>query len=199
MPNNPKDFWRRLQTGVEVTVVSATPERLLGVRDAFVRYFQEGLQWPSSVVVVPQAADEPPQGLPVTDQESLSLARRQARQLMERLPDAYHFYVALQAGVSPLEVDGQQRYFLRNWTVVTSVLGEAWGGSGSLQLPDRFFSALDGEDDKTGMPGTRRRGGITSSLTGGLETRRQTVALSTFHALSTLCYGVLQSPLDTGP
>jgi hypothetical protein len=34
---------------------------------------------------------------------------------------------------------------------------------------------------------------MISSLTGGLETRRKAVAVSTLHALSTLFYGILDS------
>ena len=61
------------------------------------------------------------------------------------------------------------------------------------QLPDRLVSGLDSAQIPFAVPGTRRSGGITSSLTGGLETRRKNISLSTFHALSTLFYGVLES------
>ncbi len=199
MRNNPRDFWRRLQTGVEVTVASSSPDRLLGVRDAFRRYFQGALGWTASIVVVPQASEDSAGGLPVSERETLCGVRAQARQLMTELPDLYHFYVALRAGLCPADVEGEQHFFLRTWSYVASPLGEAWGSSGSIELPDRFVAALGGEAELASVPGTRRQGGMTSALTGGSSSRRETVAVSTFHALSTLCYGVLHSPPEVAP
>jgi non-canonical (house-cleaning) NTP pyrophosphatase len=193
MTNDLKDFWQRLQTGVEVAVAGQTPDKLLGVRDGFLRYFHDGLDRTVSVVVVPQPVDETPVGLLVTDEEVVRLAREKALALEERLGAAYHFYIATEAGIESFEVDGRQRYFVRNWTVVRSRLGEAWGSSGAIQLPDRLVSGLDSEQVPFAVPGTRRSGGITSSLTGGLETRRKGIALSTIHAISTLFYGVMES------
>lgn len=130
----------------------------------------------------------------MTDEATLALARAQAVELRQRLGETYHFYVAVEGGLHPLEVDGRPRYFIRSWSVVASALGEAWGSSGAVELPDRFLSnEVTGEVGRVVVPGTRRQGGIISSVTAGLETRRTAVAQSTFHALSTLCYGVLQS------
>jgi non-canonical (house-cleaning) NTP pyrophosphatase len=193
MGEHVRDFWRRLQTGVEVAVASATPERLLGVRDAFVRYFHQGLHRPISVAVVPQAGDLGPQGLPPSDEETIALARREAASLKARLADTYHFYVASEGGLKLVEVDGRPLYFVQSWSVVLGSLGEALGGSGAVQLPERFVSGLAEGGWPVAVPGTRRQGGIISSLTAGLETRRRAVALSTFNALATLFYGVLHS------
>ena len=193
MTNDLKDFWQRLQTGVEVAVAGVAPDKLLGVRDGFLRYFHNGLDRTVSVVVVPQPVDETPVGLLVTDEEVVRLAREKAMGLEEKLGSTYHFYIATEAGIESFEVDGRQRYFVRNWTVVRSALGEAWGSSGAVQLPDRLVSGLDSEQVPFAIPGTRRSGGITSSLTGGLETRRKGIALSTVHAISTLFYGVMES------
>ena len=194
MRDHLKEFWLRLQRGVEVTVAGGAPERLLGVRDAFVRYFQQGLQRTTSVVVVPQPRDKRSTGLPMTDEATLALARAQALELRDRLGETYHFYVAIEGGVHSIEVEGRLRHFIRSWSVVASSLGEACGSSGAVQLPERLLaSEVPGEADRAVVPGTRRQGGIISSVTAGIETRRTAVALSTFHALSTLCYGVLQS------
>ncbi len=168
-------------------------DRLLGARDGFLRFFHDGLDRTVSVVVVPQPVTEEPVGLLVTDEEVVREARRKALALEEKLRDTYHFYVASEAGVEALDVDGHPRYFIRNWTVMRSPLGESWGSSGAIQLPDRLVAGLDSAQIPFAVPGTRRSGGITSSLTGGLETRRKNIALSTFHALSTLFYGVLES------
>jgi non-canonical (house-cleaning) NTP pyrophosphatase len=73
---------------------------------------------------------------------------------------------------------------------VRSRLGEAWGTSGAIQLPDRIVRELDSDQVPFAVPGTRKSGGMISSLTGGLETRRHAVAASTLHALSTLFYGM---------
>jgi non-canonical (house-cleaning) NTP pyrophosphatase len=188
-----KNFWQRLQTGVEVAVAGTGADKLLGVRDGLLRYFHDGLDRAVSVAVVPQEVDESPFGLPVSDEETLRLARERAMKLEASLADSYHFYVATEGGIHTLDLDGQHRYFVRNWTVVRGLLGESWGSSGSIQLPARIVDGLDNEQIPLVMPGTRRSGGMISSLTGGLESRRKAVAISTLHAVSTLFYGVLES------
>jgi len=188
-----KNFWQRLQTGVEVAVAGHTPDKLLGVRDGFLRFFHDGLDRTVSVAVVPQSVEEEPIGLLVSDEEVVREARRKALALEEKLRGNYHFYISSEGGIESLDIDGTQRYLIRNWTVMRSPLGEAWGSSGAIQLPDRLVAGLDSAQIPFAVPGTRRSGGITSSLTGGLETRRKNIALSTFHALSTLFYGVLES------
>ncbi|HEY0510957.1 MAG TPA: DUF84 family protein [Thermoanaerobaculia bacterium] len=188
-----KNFWQRLQTGVEVAVAGHTPDKLLGVRDGFLRFFHDGLDRTVSVAVVPQSVEEEPVGLLVSDEEVVRGARRKALELEEKLRGNYHFYISSEGGIESLDVDGTQRYLVRNWTVMRSPLGEAWGSSGAIQLPERLVSGLDSAQIPFAVPGTRRSGGITSSLTGGLETRRKNISLSTFHALSTLFYGVMES------
>ena len=64
-----KNFWQRLQTGVEVAVAGHTADKLLGVRDAFLRFFHNGLDRTVSVAVVPQPVDDDPVGLPVSDED----------------------------------------------------------------------------------------------------------------------------------
>jgi non-canonical (house-cleaning) NTP pyrophosphatase len=193
MTTDLKNFWQRLQTGVEVAVAGQASDKLLGVRDGFLRFFHDGLDRTVSVVVVPQPVEEEPVGLLVTDEVVVREARRKAMEVEEKLRDTYHFYIASEGGIEALDVDGEQRYFIRNWAVVRSPLGEAWGSSGAVQLPDRLVAGLDSAQIPFAVPGTRRSGGIMSSLTGGLETRRKNISLSTFHALSTLFYGVLES------
>lgn len=188
-----KSFWQRLQTGVEVAVAGHTPDKLLGVRDGFLRFFHDGLDRTVSVAVVPQSVEEEPVGLLVSDEEIVRQARKRVTELQEKLGDTYHFYIASEGGIESLGVDGEHRYFIRNWTVIRSPLGEAWGASGAVQLPDRLVAGLDTAQIPFAVPGTRRSGGMTSSLTGGLETRRKTIALSTLHAISTLFYGVMES------
>jgi non-canonical (house-cleaning) NTP pyrophosphatase len=188
-----KNFWQRLQTGVEVAVAGHTADKLLGVRDGFLRFFHDGLDRTVSVAVVPQSVEEEPVGLLVSDEEVVREARRKALELEEKLRGNYHFYISSEGGIESLDIDGAQRYLVRNWTVMRSPLGEAWGSSGAIQLPERLVAGLDSAQIPFAVPGTRRSGGITSSLTGGLETRRKNIALSTFHALSTLFYGVLES------
>lgn len=169
------------------------PETLLGVRDAFLRYFHDGHDKIVPVSVVAQAVEPPPIGLPVSDEETLALAKSYVREMEERLGELYHFYLAAEGGIQALEVDGSLRYFIRNWAVVRTPLGEAWGSSGSVQLPDRLIAGLDSAQIPFAIPGTRRGGGMIRALTGGLETRRKAVATSTLHAISSLFYGVLES------
>ena len=185
-------FWERFQTGIEIAVGSAASHKLLGVRDGFLRYFHEGLHRAIPVVIVPHAEVEVP-CLPITDEEAISAARRETAQMQGELGDAYHFYVASEGGLHSVEVDGKTHYFVRTWTVIRAPVGEAWGGSGSIQLP---YGIVDGEGADGApltMPGRRRDGGMIASLTGGMETRRSAVATATLHALSTLFYGMLES------
>jgi len=174
-------------------VASPASDKLLGVRDGIVRYFHDGLDRAVSVAVVPQNVEESQFGLPVSDEEVIRLARQRALDLERTLADNYHFYVATEGGLHSLEVDGKHCYFVRNWTVVRGLMGEAWGSSGSIQLPERIVAGLETEQVSLAVPGTRKSGGMISSLTGGLETRRKAIAISTLHALSTLFYGVLES------
>lgn len=168
-------------------------ETLLGVRDAFLRFFHDGLDKTVSVAVVAQAVEPPPIGLPVSDEETLALARTYVDDMEKRLGGTYHFYMAAEGGIHSLEVGGRNCYFIRNWAVVRSPLGEAWGSSGSVQLPDRLIAGLDSAQIPFAIPGTRRGGGMIRSLTGGLESRRKAVSTSTLHAISSLFYGVLES------
>ena len=48
---------------------------------------------------------------------------------------------------------------MRNWTVVRGLLGEAWGSSGSIQVPERIIAGLDSDQIPLAVPGTRRSGG----------------------------------------
>jgi len=188
-----KDFWQRLQTGVEVAVAGPAPDKLLGVRDGLLRYFHDGLDRTMSVAVVPQPVEEPAVGLLVSDEEVIRFTRERAVDLERTLGQIYHLYIATEAGLHSIELGGRSRYFIRYWTVVRGLLGEAWGSSGSVQLPDRIVEGLTDEQIPLAVPGTRRSGGIISSLTGGLESRRKAIAVSTVHALSTLFYGILDS------
>lgn len=193
MIKDTKEFWQRLHTGVEVAVAGPSPDKLLGVRDGFLRYFHDGLNRSVSVAVVPQTIEEPPLGLLISDQEVIRLTRQRAIDLESALTDNYHFYVASEAGLHSIEVEGKLRYFVRYWTVVRGPVGEAWGSSGSIQLPQRLVHGLDSEQIPFAVPGTRKRGGMISSLTGHLENRRTAIASSTVHAISSLFYGVIES------
>lgn len=178
-----------------MAVAGTSSDSLLGVRDAFIRFFHDGLDRTVSVAVVPQAVGEaPPIGLPFSDEETLKLAQQRVREMEKRLADNYHFYIATEGGLSSIEIDGTMRYFVRNWTVVRGVLGEAWGSSGSVQIPDRIVTGLDQAQIEYAVPGTRRSGGMLRSLTGGLETRRKAISQSTLLAISSLLYGILERP-----
>ncbi|HEV7669850.1 MAG TPA: DUF84 family protein [Thermoanaerobaculia bacterium] len=198
MAQDLKDFWRRLQSGVEVAVANPSQDRadrtdrLLGVRDGFYRFLRDGYDRHLTVVVVPQTVEETPSGLATSDDEALGLLAERTAKMEQALGDQYHFYAATEGGLHSLTIDGEPRLFVHNWTSIRSRLGQAWGASGSVQLPDRIVAGLDSDQIRFSVPGTRKAGGLISSLTGGFETRRQTIALSTFHALSTLFYGVIE-------
>jgi non-canonical (house-cleaning) NTP pyrophosphatase len=193
MPADLRAFWERFQTGIEIAVGSGASHKLLGVRDGFLRYFHDGLHRFVPVVIVPHAEVEVPDCLPLSDEEAIAAARQEARALEQQLGEAYHFYVASEGGLHSLEVEGKTHYFARTWTVIRAPVGEAWGGSGSIQLPDRLVDGAGGESVPFAVPGRRRSGGMIASLTGGMETRRSAVAAATLHGLSTLFYGMLES------
>ncbi len=181
---------RRLDDGVAVAVLDSLPPELLGVRDGFLRYFGRRRV---PIALVPQPAEPERLGLALSDEEAIARARRQVRAMQARLGEAYHFFVAVEGGLDQVVVDDAERYFVRSWTVIAGLTGEAWGANGSLEIPARALAELGGERQATW--GTRRSGGLISSLTGGAETRRGAVAESTFHALCSLFFGLF----DTHP
>jgi non-canonical (house-cleaning) NTP pyrophosphatase len=193
MTNDLRAFWESFQGGMEIVASGASPETLLGVRDGFRRYFGESLSRPVPVSVTPHEAVIEHGGLYLSDATTLGHARAQARELERRLEGGYAFFVGTEGGLHDVELEGEVRYFVRCWTVVRASFGEAFGGSGSVEVPQRLISGLENSQIPFAVPGTRRSGGMISSLTGGLETRRTAVALSTFHAVSSLLYGILES------
>ncbi len=186
-------FWSRFPTGVEVAVAGAHPDKLLGVRDGFRRYLYEGLDHPLPVAVVAQADDDEPSGLELTDEGTVAQARGKVTRLEQRLGSTYHFYVAAEGGLHAVDAADGTHYFVRCWVTIVGLLGEAWGASGSLEIPRRLLEGLDEGQLSFAVPGTRRSGGMISSLSGGLESRRAAVTEATMHALSTLFYGKLES------
>ncbi|MEM6456552.1 MAG: DUF84 family protein [Acidobacteriota bacterium] len=192
-------FWYHLTDGIEVAVASTESDKLLGVRDGFRRFFHDGLERPVAVAVVAQDLGEVGE-LPVRDEDILGLARRRADAVRTKLhatEDRYDFYVGAEAGllsiVDPTAPAGAPRHhFVRTWTVIHGLDQTTFGSSGSVQLPASLIRGIDGDDDLAyAVPGTRRRGGMVSSLTGGLEDRRSATALATFNALATLLHGLL--------
>ncbi len=193
MQKDLRAFWSRIQTGIEVAVARPAPDKLLGIRDGFVRFFQEGLGRSVPVVVVPHDEADRRLRLPLSDEETVSEARQQALRLRQRLGTAYHFCAGAEGGLHSLELEDGIHYFIRSWAVIIGLTGEAWGASGSVEIPRRLLEGLDDQQIPFAVPGTRRKGGMISSLTGGQENRRSAVALATFHALSSLFYDRLES------
>jgi non-canonical (house-cleaning) NTP pyrophosphatase len=188
-----RDFWQRFQTGMAVAVAGTTPAPLLGVRDGFLRYLRDALGRSAPVAVVAQPVTMAPSGLPVSDEEALALARRRLAELDQRVGRDYDFLVAVEGGLHSVELEGRVRFFVRSWAAVSCPLGEACGGSGSIQLPERLIAGLDDPGGPRIVPGTRRSGGMISALTAGAEDRRGAAAEAVFHALATLFYGVLSA------
>lgn len=191
MPQDLRDFWHRFQSGVDVGVAGNLPDKLLGVRDAFLRYFHERYARAGPIRVIPHPQDEAAVALPLEDSEILEQARERAHGLLEAHPDSHAFYVGTETGLFSIELGRDRRHLVRTWSVVLGLGDEAWGSSGSVQLPERLIHGLDEDRIPFAVPGTRRSGGMVSSLTGGLESRRTSTALATFNALSTLSYGLL--------
>lgn len=193
MAEYPRRFWQALQTGAEVAVASSNPQKLLGVRDGFNSFFEHRLPRPVSVVVVPQERALEGPSLPLSDEETASLALQQCRDLRQELGEHYLFFVAAEGGLDTLDVEDQTLCLARYWAAVSSELGESMGTSSGLQLPVRLIEGLDSSEIPFAVPGRRRRGGMLGSLTAGAETQRGAVASATFNALSTLFYGIFAS------
>ena len=186
-------FWSRFPTGVEVAVAGSNADKLLGVRDGFRRYLYEGLHHSLPVAVVPHDEADEPSSLELSDEATAAQAREKAARLERELGATYHFYAAAEGGLHVVDSSEGPRHFVRCWVAIIGVLGEAWGASGSLEIPRRLLEGLDEGQLSFAVPGTRRSGGMISSLSGGLESRRTAVTEATMHALSTLFYGVLES------
>lgn len=173
-------------------MASRDSDQLLGVRDGFRRYLVRGLGRNTSVSVRSGATRGNSSSIWTSAEETLAAASRLAATLREEVADGTAFCVATEEGLATLEVDGSERNFVHCWTVVSSPVGTASGGSGPVEIPERFTQSLD-THGPVKVPGTRRRGGMLGSLTGGLESRREACAQATFHALSSLFFGVVVS------
>lgn len=192
MAQNLRDFWHRFQSGVDVAVAGELPDTLLGVRDGFLRYFDGRGVAHGPITVLPFRLEEP-EHVPFKDEEILTIARRRARELRRGEGDRHAFYVGTETSVASVADGDAVRQLVHCWAVVIGLDDEAWGASGAVQLPQRLIAGLDQDRLPFAVPGRRRSGGTISSLTGGLESRRSATSLATFHALSTLTYGLLES------
>jgi len=193
MTVNPRRFWHTLQTGIEVAVASSNPQKLLGVRDGFMRFTQQRLPNASAVVVIPQEVALAGPSLPLSDEETTSLVLNQAKNLREKMAGSYLFYVAAEGGLDTVETSERHLFLTRYWAAISCDLGHAVGSSSGLQLPDRIMEGLDQSAGPLSMPGGRRKGGMLGSLTAGATTQRAAVADATFNSLSTLFYGFLDA------
>jgi non-canonical (house-cleaning) NTP pyrophosphatase len=192
MAQNLRDFWHRFQSGVDVAVAGELPDTLLGVRDGFLRYFDGRAVAHGPIAVLPFRIEEPEPHVPFKDEEILTIARSRARELREGEGDRHAFYVGTETSVASVSDGDVVRQLVHCWAVVIGLDDEAWGASGAVQLPERLIAGLDQHRLPFAVPGRRRSGGTISSLTGGLESRRSATSLATFHALSTLTYGLLE-------
>jgi len=187
------DFLGGYQRGIEVAVAAGSADELLGVREAFRRYFHDRLDRPVPVAVVGQEGEGLRVGIAGSDREAVAAARRAAQELGARLGATYQFYVGIEACIEEMEDGTATHFLLRSWTVLVGPPGEAVGASGSIALPRGMIHGLTSAEIASAFPGTRRSGGMISQLTGGLESRKSAVALATLNALSTLFFGILES------
>lgn len=192
-----QEFWGRLQHEIDVLVGSRDAEQLLGVRDGFRRYFRLGAR-PGPALSVRSGLDTEGGSLLSTSAEAtLEAAVRRADELWGAVGGPAAFCVAAEEGLVTLDVDGVTRSFVHTWAVVECAIGRACGGSGPVEIPERFTRTAEPGSGAlrqgVQVPGTRRRGGILGSLTSGLESRREAFAEATFHALSSLFFGLAEA------
>ncbi|HVS14465.1 MAG TPA: DUF84 family protein [Thermoanaerobaculia bacterium] len=182
--------------GIDVAVDSGDPEKLLGIRDGMVRFFEEGLHRPLPVRVASVGSGGDGAAIALSDEEMIERAAARARALRLSAAGDAAFAASSETGIHSVQAGGQDLHFVRSWVVVCAADrdgSEAVGGSGSLQLPARLIEGLEVGDLPFAVPGRRRRGGMTSSITGGIETRRRALALATLNAVATLCFGVVET------
>ncbi|HVS65827.1 MAG TPA: DUF84 family protein [Thermoanaerobaculia bacterium] len=182
------------RAGLDVAVDSSDSEKLLGVRDGLVRFFEEGLDRPLRVRVESLSDAGDGTAILLSDEEMIARAATRARRLRDAC-GGHAFAASSETGIHSVRHGEQDLHFVRSWVVVCALdanRSEAAGGSGSLQLPQRLIQGLEVGDLPFAVPGRRRRGGMTSSLTGGLETRRRALALATLNAVATLYFGVVE-------
>lgn len=171
-------------------MASRDAEQLLGVRDGFRRYL-DGLGRDPALAVRQAAAGPEPSSAWTRVETTLTVARREAERLRAATEDRAAFCVGTGEGLESLEIDGSSHDFVLCWVVIATDIGTAAGGSGPIEIPERFTQTLD-VDGPVKVPGTRRRGGIIGSLTGGLGSRREAFSLASFHALCSLFYGLVE-------
>lgn len=181
-----------------MAVEGSASDELLGVREGFVRYFSAGLRHPVPLVLVPHGTRIEYGGLPLSDEDTVRVLRERVARLAEEHGAIYDFYLSTAGGFHSVTVDGDRRHFVRSWSVIRSSFGEAWGASGSIEIPARLISDGTAGVQGAAVPGTRRQGGMTASLTLGVESRRSAVAEATLHALASLLYGVVAPRGDGG-
>ncbi|MEM9593895.1 MAG: DUF84 family protein [Acidobacteriota bacterium] len=192
MKNDLKGFRRRFQSGVDVSVASTgrMPDKLRGIRDGFQRYFEGALGKRVPITVSP-AANEDLAVLLMSDRETLETTRARTLDLRRAVGDDVDFVLGSETGLAGVETGGEHRYMVRTWVVISGFGKDAWGTGGSLQLPPGILDE-DAQRLVSGVPGTRRRGGMVGTLTSGLESRRQSTELATVNALSSLLYDLLE-------
>ena len=184
-----KTFPPEVLRGVEVAVASDRSTVLLGVREGFVRYFYEVLGRPVPVAVVPQEVEELPHGLASSDGVMIERCATRARVLDSQLGEAYHFYLGVEEGLERVTLESEPKHFVRTWAVVRGLGSQTSGGSGSLEVPGQMLAdGLAEPDGRRSLAGLRRREGLVSALSGGLESRRSAVATAVFNAVASLFF-----------
>jgi hypothetical protein len=99
MPQTLSDFLGGYQRGVEVAVAGGSADELLGIREAFRRYFHDGLDRPVPVAVVAQ------EGAAAGRESRAPIAKRSPGRVAPPASspsgssDTYQFYVATEACV----------------------------------------------------------------------------------------------------
>lgn len=189
-----KELWLPLQSTLRIAVASSSSDKLLGVRDGFLRFLRSGMQSDALVAVSSGLEDTRSEVVPASDEEAMRMAKKKLERLEAASDSHFHCRVASEGGLCVVNIDDELRYFVRTWTVISGFGGEAWGASGSIQIPASVFDTAGGREPRS-VPGTRRGGGMMGSITRGLENRRQAVALSTANAFATLVFDGLGAEL----
>lgn len=195
-----------MTSSVIVYVGSVRAAKIEGTRDAVAALAGVDRAFALAEIRPIDVGDAAPR-MPMTRAEMIGGAAARARALFQRVEASEgesSYFVGLEGGLDPVELDGGSRLALTSWACVSDRRRWGYGSGGAIVLPDRLAADVlrgrelgDVIDGLIGAPvrGTRGAWGV---LTHDLVTRRDSFRVAVLSAfapfLSPALYG-LQSEI----
>ncbi|HUO34073.1 MAG TPA: inosine/xanthosine triphosphatase [Candidatus Acidoferrum sp.] len=132
---------------------------------------------------------------PLSKEEIMQGAKNRAEFLVKLAAEKradWKFFVGLEGGLDVVQKDGRRWVFLENWAYVTDGLRGAFGGSGSVLMPEPLVRSVVDEGQELGHAidifaggrGIRDAEGAWGILTGGRITRQEAFRVAIINAFS---------------